>query len=317
MVIALFAIAARIPLAATDRPIPPAPAKPVPLIAELLDIPFPTKQFPPFNVGVIPLIVFISFPEELTPFNCEDIINSCKICWTELCGSFGSISCSCAVGCCMVDKLPGEIEELKLILHGAKDEGSFEAHAPYLREAFNEGTNATQLAEAKLGSKGLGTGQEDAKAPLLKNMPQCCHPSYHEESGAYIVEIVLCIVVEQFEIIHTRRRGPVRDLIMQRDKIRAIGELDYSRAHIRLRQPSKSVYKIEAEAKELRKTSVNVLLIKIAESEELRVDARVLDQGMKLAVRSVVPFLLRGVGDKDDGEDTTIPEVTKTIKDLL
>ncbi|RWW21249.1 hypothetical protein GW17_00014611 [Ensete ventricosum] len=130
-------------------------------------------------------------------------------------------------------------------------------------------------------------------------------------------DMMQCIVVELFEIIHTRRRGPVRDLIMQRDKIRAIGELDYSRAHIRLRLPSKSVYKIEAEAKELRKTSVNVLLIKIAESEELRVDARVLDQGMKLAVRTVVPFLLRGVGDKDDGEDTTIPEVTKTIKDLL
>ncbi|RRT77882.1 hypothetical protein B296_00021149, partial [Ensete ventricosum] len=59
-------------------------------------------------------------------------------------------------------------------------------------------------------------------------------------------DMMQCIVVEQFEIIHTRRRGPVRDLIMQRDKIRAIGELDYSRAHIHLRQPSKSVYKIES-----------------------------------------------------------------------
>ncbi|RRT53904.1 hypothetical protein B296_00035674 [Ensete ventricosum] len=33
--------------------------------------------------------------------------------------------------------------------------------------------------------------------------------------------------------------------------------------------------------------------------------------------RGAVPFLLRGVGDKDDGEDGIIPEATKTIIDLL
>ncbi|RWW14843.1 hypothetical protein GW17_00021351 [Ensete ventricosum] len=49
------------------------------------------------------------------------------------------------------------------ILHGAKDEGSFEAHAPCLRDAFDGGTKMIQLAEAKLGSEGLSTGQEDAK----------------------------------------------------------------------------------------------------------------------------------------------------------
>ncbi|RWV77678.1 hypothetical protein GW17_00061460 [Ensete ventricosum] len=39
-----------------------------------------------------------------------------------------------------------------LILHGAKDEGSFKAHAPYLREAFDRGTKVIQHAEAKLRS---------------------------------------------------------------------------------------------------------------------------------------------------------------------
>lgn len=53
-------------------------------------------------------------------------------------------------------------------MHGAKDEGSFWAHAPYLEEAFDGGTKATQLAEVKLGSEGLGTGQEDAKADTLE-----------------------------------------------------------------------------------------------------------------------------------------------------
>ena len=53
-------------------------------------------------------------------------------------------------------------------MHGAKDEGSFWAHAPYLGGAFDGGTKATQFAEAKLGSKGLNTGQEDAEAGTLE-----------------------------------------------------------------------------------------------------------------------------------------------------
>ncbi|RWW73294.1 hypothetical protein BHE74_00018847 [Ensete ventricosum] len=68
------------------------------------------------------------------------------------------------------------------------------------------------------------------------------------------------------------RRYPVRDVIMRR----------------------------RVESKELHKTGVDKLLIKIVESEGLRVDAGVLDQGMKYAVREIVPFLLRGVGDKGD-----------------
>ncbi|RWW68916.1 hypothetical protein BHE74_00023525, partial [Ensete ventricosum] len=54
------------------------------------------------------------------------------------------------------------------ILYGAQDEGSFKAYAPYLGEAFDRGTKATQLAEAKLGSEGLGMWQEDAKADTLE-----------------------------------------------------------------------------------------------------------------------------------------------------
>ncbi|RRT75259.1 hypothetical protein B296_00009800 [Ensete ventricosum] len=51
----------------------------------------------------------------------------------------------------------------------AKDEGSFEAHAPHLRDAFDGETKAIQLAEAKLGSEGLRTGQEDVKAGVTRD----------------------------------------------------------------------------------------------------------------------------------------------------
>ncbi|THU50495.1 hypothetical protein C4D60_Mb06t20820 [Musa balbisiana] len=44
------------------------------------------------------------------------------------------------------------------------NKGNFWAHAPYLGEAFDGGTKVTQFVEAKLGSEGLGTGQEDAEA---------------------------------------------------------------------------------------------------------------------------------------------------------
>ncbi|RZS08599.1 hypothetical protein BHM03_00039589, partial [Ensete ventricosum] len=40
-------------------------------------------------------------------------------------------------------------------------------HAPYLRDAFDRLTKVIQLAEAKLGSEDLSTGQEDAEAELL------------------------------------------------------------------------------------------------------------------------------------------------------
>ena len=53
-------------------------------------------------------------------------------------------------------------------MHDVKDEGSFWAYAPYLGKAFDGETKATQLAEAKLGSEGLSTGQEDAEAGTLE-----------------------------------------------------------------------------------------------------------------------------------------------------
>ncbi|RZS16162.1 hypothetical protein BHM03_00048120 [Ensete ventricosum] len=42
------------------------------------------------------------------------------------------------------------------------------AHTPYLREAFDRGTKSIQLAEAKMGSEGLSTGQEDVEAGTLE-----------------------------------------------------------------------------------------------------------------------------------------------------
>ncbi|RWW18027.1 hypothetical protein BHE74_00012198 [Ensete ventricosum] len=102
-----------------------------------------------------------------------------------------------------------------------------------------------------------------------------------------------------------------------RGMIGVTGELDCSSAYIRLREPDKSKDKAEIEAMELHTTGIDELLIKIAKSERLRVDAGVLNQETKEAVHSVVPFLLRGVDDNDDREDGTIPKASRTIKDLL
>ncbi|RWW08163.1 hypothetical protein GW17_00028417 [Ensete ventricosum] len=68
----------------------------------------------------------------------------------------------------MTNPLRERHHEDKLILHGVKDEGSFKAHAPCLRDAFDGGTKVIQLAEAKLGSKGLSTRQEDVEAGTLE-----------------------------------------------------------------------------------------------------------------------------------------------------
>ena len=38
---------------------------------------------------------------------------------------------------------------------------------------------------------------------------------------------------------------------------------------------------------------------------------------MEERVCNVVPFPLRGIGDRNDREDGIIPEMTKTIRDLL
>ncbi|RZR89205.1 hypothetical protein BHM03_00016895 [Ensete ventricosum] len=52
--------------------------------------------------------------------------------------------------------------------HGAKDKGSFEAYASYLRDAFDGVTKVIQLAEAKLGSGDLSMGQEDGETGTLE-----------------------------------------------------------------------------------------------------------------------------------------------------
>ncbi|RWW84269.1 hypothetical protein BHE74_00007128 [Ensete ventricosum] len=143
-----------------------------------------------------------------------------------------------------------------------------------------KGTGVIQLAKAKLRSEGLNTEQEDAEADTLEEYVIVLPLSCHEENDA---QQRLSLVVKGAE------------------------EVENAEAN----------FKYQDKAKELHKTGVNELLIKITESGGLRVDARVLDQVTKYAIRGVVPFLLRGVGDKDDGEDGTIPEVTKTIKDLL
>ncbi|RRT53626.1 hypothetical protein B296_00048445, partial [Ensete ventricosum] len=68
----------------------------------------------------------------------------------------------------MVNPLRERHHEDKLILHGVKDEESFEAHTPYLRKAFDKGTKVIQLAKAKLESEDLSTGQEDVEAGMVR-----------------------------------------------------------------------------------------------------------------------------------------------------
>ncbi|RWW05359.1 hypothetical protein BHE74_00022574 [Ensete ventricosum] len=81
----------------------------------------------------------------------------------------------------------------------------------------------------------------------------------------------------------------------------------YHRGRISSASTSDSYRGMIGAAKELDCSSAHIRLRELG----------VLDQGTKYAVRGVVSFLLRGVGDKDDGEDGIIPKVTKTIKDLL
>lgn len=97
--VALLAIAALMPLVVAVGPSPPMlPKLAIPLIPELLVIPFPTKQFPPFSDCAIP---FTSFPNVLAP---DDINISCRICCTELWGSLWSASWDwgCVDGGCIV-----------------------------------------------------------------------------------------------------------------------------------------------------------------------------------------------------------------------
>ncbi|RWV98917.1 hypothetical protein GW17_00038205, partial [Ensete ventricosum] len=160
-----------------------------------------------------------------------------------------------------------------------------------------KGTGVIQLAKAKLRSEGLNTEQEDAEADTLEEYAIVLGGSSVRASN----------LTSNESLGHQYMGAEFRGQVPMTLVVKGAEEVENAEAN----------FKYQDKAKELHKTGVNELLIKITESGGLRVDARVLDQVTKYAIRGVVPFLLRGVGDKDDGEDGTIPEVTKTIKDLL
>ncbi|RRT32310.1 hypothetical protein B296_00047320 [Ensete ventricosum] len=200
----------------------------------------------------------------------------------------------------------------------SKTNGGFEAHAPYLRDAFDRLTKVIQLVEVKLGSRYPSTGQEDAEAGTLKEMPLCCHSSCQEQvlvkCDPIVGEYARCDQDTLAWGKRMQRRVLLKNMPLcchsscqEQVLVKAAGELDYFSAYIRLREPDKSEDKAEesigrkraqgggeckgklqvprqgrrAEAKELHKTNVDGLLIKTVESEGLWVDAGVLDQGTK------------------------------------
>ncbi|RWW62422.1 hypothetical protein BHE74_00030448 [Ensete ventricosum] len=121
--------------------------------------------------GPPPTLVVID--DDLTPQKADATRTPTFVAETPLSSGFAFDSDPSVVKCSLSrakfgnassDKFAGE-----LILHDAKDERSFETHTPYLRETFDEGTKATQLAKAKLGSEGLSTGQEDTEAGTLED----------------------------------------------------------------------------------------------------------------------------------------------------
>ncbi|RWW05072.1 hypothetical protein GW17_00031675 [Ensete ventricosum] len=116
-------------------------------------------------------------------------------------------------------------------MHGAKDEGSFEAHAPYLKDALNRITKVIQLAEAKLGSEDLSTGKENAEAGVTQE--------WGDESELPRERTKNRRWRRPYEVLgrgHTWR---------SRSRVRVTGELDCFSAHIRLREPGKSEDKAE------------------------------------------------------------------------
>ncbi|RZR94314.1 hypothetical protein BHM03_00022988 [Ensete ventricosum] len=76
------------------------------------------------------------------------------------------------------------------------NKGSFEAHASYLRDAFDGVTKVIQLVEAKLGLGCLSTGREDAEASTLEE--------YATVLAIRVVRNKWCIV----EIVLVGDRGP-------------------------------------------------------------------------------------------------------------
>ncbi|RRT61290.1 hypothetical protein B296_00029694 [Ensete ventricosum] len=65
-------------------------------------------------------------------------------------------------------KVGGVAQRLKELCKAHRDEGSFEAYAPYLRDAFDRVTKVIQLTEVKLGSGDLSMRQEDEEAGVTQ-----------------------------------------------------------------------------------------------------------------------------------------------------
>ncbi|RRT31224.1 hypothetical protein B296_00054459 [Ensete ventricosum] len=70
------------------------------------------------------------------------------------------------------------------MIRPAKDEGSFEAYAPYLRDAFDGVTKVIQLTEAKLESGDFSTEQEDGEAGNLEEYVMVLPFELSRTSGA-------------------------------------------------------------------------------------------------------------------------------------
>ncbi|RWW53122.1 hypothetical protein BHE74_00040411 [Ensete ventricosum] len=70
----------------------------------------------------------------------------------------------------------------------AKGEGSFEAHAPYLIDAFDGVTKVIQLAKAKLGSRDLTRGKRMDRGPGSR---QWCTNSSERQVFVYASELAL------------------------------------------------------------------------------------------------------------------------------
>ncbi|RWW08185.1 hypothetical protein GW17_00028388 [Ensete ventricosum] len=87
-------------------------------------------------------------------------------------------------------------KRLKCAISSARYKGSFEAHASYLRDAFDGVTKVIQLVEAKLGLGCLSTGREDAEASTLEE--------YATVLAIRVVRNKWCIV----EIVLVGDRGP-------------------------------------------------------------------------------------------------------------
>ncbi|RRT39082.1 hypothetical protein B296_00037642 [Ensete ventricosum] len=121
---------------------------------------------------------------------------------------------------------------------------------------------------------------EEAKGNCLESTGVLMQVVERGEEVTTSLEGLSCPKVKR----QSERRWTRRNAIVPRERDRGGGE-----CKVKLQVSGQDR---RAKAKELHKTSVNGLLIKIAKCGGLRVDAGMLDQGTKLAVRGAVPFPL-------------------------